>query len=356
MVSGERGTLMKAYVLNGINKLDRMDVPEPVLKAGEVLVEVKAVGICGSDIPRIFETGTYHFPTIPGHEFSGIVRKVHDAGQQHLLGKRVGVFPLIPCMECAPCRKKQYEMCMHYDYLGSRRDGGFAEYVAVPVWNIMELPAGISFEAAAMLEPACVGIHALRRIDTQNVKSAVVFGPGTIGLLMAQWLRIFGVQDIYIVGTNDLQRKMAKELGFGLFFDGKKTDAVSRILEATGGEGCDLAIDCTGLTDVLCDCIKAAKRGGDILVVGNPHGDVILPKDVYWQVLRKQLRMSGTWNSSFMPEEASDDWRMALEAIANGQLCPEKQITHRLAFDSLRQGLEMMRNKTEYYNKVMLVR
>ena len=104
MENGERGALMKAYVLNGIGKLDFMDVPKPVLKSGEVLVEVKAAGICGSDIPRIFETGTYHFPTIPGHEFSGIVREIYGDGQKSLLGKRVGVFPLIPCMQCAPCK------------------------------------------------------------------------------------------------------------------------------------------------------------------------------------------------------------------------------------------------------------
>ena len=104
---------MKAYVLNRIGRLDLMDVPEPVLKDGEVLVEVKAAGICGSDIPRIFANGTYHFPTIPGHEFAGVVCKVKDKENEGLIGKRVGVFPLIPCRTCAPCQKRQYEMCMH---------------------------------------------------------------------------------------------------------------------------------------------------------------------------------------------------------------------------------------------------
>ena len=355
MENGERGALMKAYVLNGIGKLDFMDVPKPVLKSGEVLVEVKAAGICGSDIPRIFETGTYHFPTIPGHEFSGIVREIYGDGQKSLLGKRVGVFPLIPCMQCAPCKKKQYEMCMQYDYLGSRRDGGFAEYVAVPARNIVELPEEISFESAAMLEPACVGIHALKQIDIRRVKSAVVFGPGTIGLLMVQWLRVLKVKDICIVGTNDSQKGLAGELGFECFYNGRNEDAVGCILRETAGEGCDLAIECTGFAEVLGDCIKVTKRGGDICVVGNPHGDVTLPKDIYWQLLRKQLRMCGTWNSSYIPEEASDDWRMTLKAIADGQLCPEKQITHRLAFDSLQKGLQMMRDKAEFYNKVMTI-
>ncbi len=346
---------MKAYVLNDIGKLDFMEVPVPLLKSGEVLIEVKAAGICGSDIPRIFTNGTYHFPTIPGHEFSGIVREVFDKSQEGLTGKRVGVFPLIPCMECTPCREKKYEMCMHYDYLGSRRDGGFAEYVAVPGRNLIELPAEISFEAAAMLEPASVGIHALQQIDIAKVRSATIFGPGTIGLLIAQWLRVFGVADTYIVGTNDGQKHMAAELGFRHFYNCREVDAVRSIEQATGGQGTDLVVECTGYGEVLNSCIKTVKRGGDVIVVGNPHGDVSLPKDIYWQILRRQLRLTGTWNSSFIPEEDTDDWRKTLDAITSGDLQPEKQITHKLAFEELQTGLAMMKNKREYFNKVMVV-
>lgn len=346
---------MRAYVLNDIGKLDFMEVPKPVLKKGEVLVEVKAAGVCGSDIPRIFVNGTYHFPTIPGHEFSGIIREVYDGAGEELLGKRVGVFPLIPCLECIPCREKNYEMCMHYDYLGSRRDGGFAEFVAVPARNIIELPEAVSFEAAAMLEPASVGIHALQRIDLGKIKSAVVFGPGTIGLLIAQWLKILGVSDVYIVGTNDGQRQMAAELGFDHFYNCNEMDTVEAIERKTGNECVDLVIECTGYASVLNDCLKAVRRGGDVIVVGNPHGDVQIPRDIYWQILRKQLHLTGTWNSSFIPDAVEDDWSKTLNAIELGKLQPEKQITHKLIFEDLHAGLEMMRSKSEYFNKVMVV-
>lgn len=347
---------MKAYVLNGIGQLDLMEVDKPELKDGEVLLEVKAAGICGSDIPRIFVNGTYHFPTIPGHEFAGIVREVKDAKDQHLIGKRMGVFPLIPCMQCDPCQQKQYEMCMHYDYLGSRRDGGFAEYVAVPVRNLIELPDTISFEAAAMLEPSSVGIHALRRVDFEDIHSATVLGIGTIGMLIAQWLRILGVVDIYLVGTNDRQRELAERLGFEYFYNTRECDAVQQILKATGGNGTDLVIECTGFNDVLEECLDLARRGGKVLLVGNPHEDMNLGRDVYWKILRKQLQLSGTWNSSFIPEEAEDDWTRTLDAMQQGLLQPEKQITHRLEFGELARGLQIMKNKSEYFNKVMLVR
>lgn len=347
---------MKAYVLNRVGKLDFMEVPEPELKKGEALVEVKAAGICGSDIPRIYVNGTYHFPTIPGHEFAGVVRKVCCEEDNYRIGKRVGVFPLIPCMECTPCRSRQYEMCMHYDYLGSRRDGGFAEFAAVPVRNLIELPEDVSFEAAAMLEPASVGAHALQRIDIGKVKSAAVFGFGTIGLLIAQWLRIYGIKDIYLTGTNEGQRRLAAELQFYHFYNKNEVNPVDRILGDSNEEGIDLAVECTGLGEVLDECIRITRRGGNVIAVGNPHGDVELKRDVYWKILRNQLQINGTWNSSFVPEEKEDDWTKTLAAMMAGKLRPERQITHKLAFEDLKTGLEIMRNKSEYYNKIMIVR
>ena len=123
---------MKAYVLRGVNKFQMEEQERPSLKSGEVLVKVMAAGICGSDIPRAYQTGAHVHPIIIGHEFSGQVVDVAPDVDGRWLNKRVGVFPLIPCRECIPCQKKQYEMCRNYSYLGSRRDGGFAEYAAVP--------------------------------------------------------------------------------------------------------------------------------------------------------------------------------------------------------------------------------
>ena len=153
---------MKAWVLHGVNDIRYEETERPVAPAGEVLVRVRAAGICGSDIPRIYDTGAHRHPLICGHEFSGCVESVGDGVDAAWIGKRVGIFPLIPCRECAQCKKQRYEMCSHYDYLGSRRDGGFAEYVSVPEWNLLALPDAVSYEAAAMLEPMAVAVHAMR--------------------------------------------------------------------------------------------------------------------------------------------------------------------------------------------------
>jgi L-iditol 2-dehydrogenase len=121
---------MMACNLHGVGDLRYEEVPVPPLGADEVMLQVRAAGICGSDIPRVFEKGTYHFPTIPGHEFAGVISAVNP-GDESLLGKTVAVFPLIPCGKCAACQIGEYAQCADYDYYGSRRDGAFAEYIAV---------------------------------------------------------------------------------------------------------------------------------------------------------------------------------------------------------------------------------
>ena len=134
---------MKALNLHAVGDLRYEEVPDPVREKGEVLMKVRACGICGSDIPRIFKKGTYHFPTIPGHEFAG---EIVDADNKELIGKRAAVFPLIPCRQCAACETGNYAQCSHYDYYGSRRDGGFAEYIAVKEWNLVFFDDSLSFE------------------------------------------------------------------------------------------------------------------------------------------------------------------------------------------------------------------
>lgn len=359
---------MKAYVLEGISQLEYKEIDKPQLRSGYVLLEVQAAGICGSDVPRIFTTGTYHFPTIPGHEFAGVVVEAFDESGKVWVGKRVGVFPLIPCQRCDCCKEKNYEMCSNYNYLGSRCDGGFAEYVAVPVWNLIELPDNVSFAEAAMLEPASVALHAVRRLDLEKMSSVALFGLGTIGIIIAQWLRIYGIKTVFATGHNDRHGDVMKSVaseGYVYIDTAKKSgggeDSDSRvasrvcdqILDLTDGVGIDAVIDCVATSESLEDALTCVKSGGQIVVVGNPKGDVQIEKNSYWKILRKQIRLTGTWNSSFTHED-DDDWNMVLEACANGKLHLKELITHALDFDELHKGLDIMRNRTEYRNKVMI--
>lgn len=345
---------MRAYVLDGIGQLEYREVPMPQPGGDEVIVRVTHVGICGSDIPRIFKTGTYHFPTIPGHEFAGVVDRAGAEQYQHLVGKRVGVFPLIPCMQCEQCRQRKYEMCQSYNYLGSRTDGAFAEYVKVPVWNLIELPENVGSEDAAMLEPTCVALHAIRQADLSKVGSAAVYGCGTIGILVLQWLKAMGMTRVYAVGTREDQRKLVDEVSGASFCNCREEDPISFIMGRTDHRGVDIVFECVGVNESVNNAITSVVAGGQAVLVGNPAGDIVLEKQIYWKILRRQLTVYGIWNSSFT-KDAADDWHTALKAIGEGKIHPAKQITHRFSFKEMKDGLEVMRDKHIFSNKVMIM-
>ena len=233
---------MKAWKLEEIGKIrlyDEVPVPEP--EAGEVLVKVKAAGICGSDVPRVYKDGAHSMPLVIGHEFSGQVEKLGANVDKSKLGKRMGIFPLIPCRKCPQCLEKKYEMCSNYSYLGSRRDGGFAEYVTVPEWNLIELPEGVTWEQAAMLEPMAVAVHAMRQLTLKETDSVLVCGCGTIGQLLIMFLLERGIKIVYAAGNKDFQKKSLIDMGLpeGHFCDIKNMDLHEWIMEKTGELGVD---------------------------------------------------------------------------------------------------------------------
>ena len=348
---------MKAYVLHGVNDLRLEEIANPILAEDRVLLEVKAAGICGSDIPRIYTNGTYHFPTIPGHEFSGKVIQIGKDVDPKWINKRVGLFPLIPCKECAPCKKKQYEMCKSYSYLGSREDGGYAEYVTVPVENLIELPENVSYEAAAMMEPMAVAVHAVRRMDVQQDESVVICGLGTIGLLILMFLQEIGVTNILVVGNKDFQKDTILALGISEdnYCDSRIQNVEKWILDKTEDVGTDVFFECIGKNETIEHAINSTIPGGKVMLLGNPHSDMTFMQNVYWKVLRNQLTLKGTWNSSYTGEP-DDDWHYVLNKVAEGRVQPERLITHKLEFEELEKGLKIMKDKTEDYVKVMIVR
>lgn len=344
---------MKANVLYGIGDLRYTDVDVPTLKSGEVLVEIKAAGICGSDISRVFCTGTYHFPTIIGHEFAGKVVDAFCEKDKQLIGRRVSVFPLIPCMKCENCAKGNYETCSHYNYLGSRCDGGFAEYVAVPMWNLNFLPDNVTYEEAAMNEPAAVGLHALRRSGFKMCDTIAVFGPGTIGMIICQLAKIGGAKKVLLIGRSQVKLDFAMRYGFAdAVCNIKETDVDAWINSMTDNVGVDVAIEGTGASSCLESCLPVTRKFGTVLAMGNPIGDIALKKEAYWKLLRKQLSLVGTWNSSFGVRP--DDWSDVIALLEKGLLKLSPLITHRLRLCDLLQGLTLIKDGKEYTNKVMI--
>lgn len=329
---------MKAYVLHQINDLRYDEVPMPDCPCGWAIIKVKAASICSSDIPRIFTKGTYHFPTIPGHEFSGIVENVGSPADEYLLGKHVGVFPLIPCRECEQCQSKHYEMCSNYDYIGSRRNGAFAEYVAVPVWNLIPLNDNIPFKAAAMLEPLSVALHAIKVGNLQAGMRVGIVGTGMIGIAAGLWAKRMKAADVHIIGRSKEKRKIVENCGL--------TYRIQSLVEY------DFVLEAVGTPSAITSAITMTRPGGNLVLMGNPSCDILLNQDVYWRILRKQLHLFGTWNSAFDATNPSD-WTEAVTTLANGEMDVLPLISHTFSQENLMEGLELMRDKKETYCKVM---
>lgn len=352
---------MKAWVLENIGEFHYKEVNRPEPDKGEVIVKVKAAGICGSDIQRVYENGAHKMPLIIGHEFSGQVESVGDSVSEEWIGRRVGIFPLIPCKKCTACISGQYEMCSNYNYLGSRTNGGFAEYVVVPEWNLITLPEEVSYEQAAMLEPMSVAVHAIRRLSITEESSVAVCGLGTIGQFFMIFLREKGIKNIYAIGSKESQKDAFLSMGFleNHFCNSKTMDVDEFINRNTGCKGVDVFFECVGKNETVSQAVNLTAAGGQICLVGNPYSDMLLDKKTYWKILRKQLSITGTWNSSFLGETDenadSDDWHYVLKCLKEGRIHPEEQITHRLSLPELDRGFHMMKEKTEPYVKIMYV-
>ena len=350
---------MKAWVLDGINEFHLKEINKPQPEKGEVLVAVKAAGICGSDIPRIYKTGTYHYPLIPGHEFSGQVVELGGGVDENWLNKPVGVFPLIPCGNCEPCQKGKYELCRQYGYIGSRQNGAFAEYVVVPAKNLIELPAGVSYKAAAMLEPLSVAVHAARRSGLLENRSIdvpiVVCGLGTIGMLLLAVLKCAGFKCVLAIGNKKLQHDKAVQMGLleEHYCDSKTIDSYDWIMKKTG-DGAKVFFECVGKGDTIKLAINSAAPEARVVMVGNPVADISMERELYWKILRNQLSVIGSWNSSFNGRN-DDDWHYALEVVKKGKIKLKEIVTHEYSIDEMETGLFLMRDKGEDYLKVMSI-
>lgn len=345
---------MKACVLHAIGDLRCETVPDPPPRKEGVVVRVRACGVCGSDIPRVFEKGTYHFPTIPGHEFAGEVIALGEGAPDQLLGKRVAVFPLVPCRKCGPCQIGSYAQCEDYDYLGSRCDGAFAEFVRVPLWNLAPIPDSVSFEEAAMVEPAAVAAHALRQGQVDVGDSVLVFGAGPIGLMLAQWAAIWGAGRVVLADVDDRKLALARELGFLDAFNPLEVGDSAAYVTSLLGAGADVVIEASGSSAAFEQCMLSARTFGRVVLMGNPAGEMRLSQKGYWAILRKELRVSGTWNSVYgvLPK---DEWRLALDFMDSGRLDVKPLISHRVSLEGLPEALVMLRDRADFCSKVMYV-
>ncbi|HPP59393.1 MAG TPA: galactitol-1-phosphate 5-dehydrogenase [Candidatus Hydrogenedens sp.] len=344
---------MKALRLHKVGDLRLEDVPTPFPQATEVLLRISACGVCGSDIPRIFEHGTYKYPLVPGHELSGVVENVGLETSRDWIGKHVVVYPLIPCRQCSACYSGYPTQCSNYDYIGSRRDGGFAEYVTVPADNIIPVPEGIPLELSALTEPCAVAFHAVHKMKVSPGDSVLITGSGTIGLLIAIWCRNAGAH-VFMTDIVVDKLRFARSLGFQHLLDATQASVHQWIKQKTS-YGIDIAFETTGHPSGIESAIESCRINGQIVLVGNPAlNEMKINSKCYSLILRRELSIVGVWNS-LRNEYSKNEWNVVLQEFKREGNPFLKLVTHRVPIEELKDTLIRMYNKEIFPVKVMMI-
>ncbi|HWQ77971.1 MAG TPA: galactitol-1-phosphate 5-dehydrogenase [Anaerovoracaceae bacterium] len=329
---------MKAARLHAIGDFRVDEIPVPRPGGREILLKVGACGVCGSDIPRIFELGTSRqkYPLTIGHEFAGAVEQVGPDADPCLVGKRGAVFPCIPCRRCEPCLSGNYAMCLDYDYLGSRSDGGFAEYCLVPsAWHFVESTnPDTSLEALAMAEPCTVAQHAVRRSGIGGGSSLLIFGAGPIGIMAARWAELFGAEVVALVDIADDKIGFAKARGMKHVLNGLARDVADEFRKICRGRLPDAIIEGTGTGAALNQAVECSKTFGTVVLMGNPHQDTVIKLSAHSNILRRELSLKGMWNSHYF-DMPVNEWTYTVRMLDQGKITVEDLITHRSDVDGI---------------------
>lgn len=291
---------MKALVYSDVSRMT-MDIrPEPVPKPDEVLLRVSGTGICGSDMAGFLGLSPRRKPPLVlGHEAIGIVEKMPaspppfaDAWpfQRH---QRVVVNPIVPCGACDACRVGKVNICASWRLLGMDRiDGAFAEFVAIKATNVFPIPDSLPDSRAVMIEPMANGVHLFNLISAHRFGTMAIFGAGTQGCLMLSLARLLGYRDIAVVDLNAARLEVASQLGARWLVDASKVDAAAEIINLFDGKGAEIVIDAHGNQPVRKACVAAARKGGEILLLGLHEVSSAID---FAAVVRNELRLQGSY-------------------------------------------------------------
>ncbi|MBR2521583.1 MAG: galactitol-1-phosphate 5-dehydrogenase [Coriobacteriales bacterium] len=310
---------MKAAVLKSTNNIvfDEIETPEP--GEGEVRIKVHYTGICGSDVPRALEGKVHNFPLVLGHEFSGRIDKVGPGVDEALVGQRVSGIPLIPCMECEDCSEGHYSLCKTYGFVGSRSDGSMAEYVVVPVSNAYPIGDDVTDLQGAFYEPTTVAIHGIELAEVKPGSSCIVVGSGTIGVLLAQALRGYGIGNIVVTKRVTTTFGPAQSVGIENIVASSEEGWQQKALDMAGVRGFDYVFDTAGNPSTILHSFEMAGNRGTVCFVGTPKRDVVFTSKQWELINRKELKLIGSWMSYSAPWPGVE-WDRADELFANGTI------------------------------------
>jgi 2-desacetyl-2-hydroxyethyl bacteriochlorophyllide A dehydrogenase len=307
---------MKALVLEEYNQFAYGEVPAPEPGPEEVLLAVKACGICGSDVHGLDgSTGRRRPPIIMGHEASGVIAQVGSAVSGWSPGDRVTLDSTIYCGQCEFCRRGLINLCDHRRVLGVscedyRQAGAFAEFVAVPQHVLYRLPDTLPFEHAALVEPFAIALHALGRAPVTANDTVVVVGAGMIGLALVQALRATGCQRLIAVDVANERLTLAARLGATHTIGPTNENAAEAILDLTQGRGADRSFEAVGLSSTVDLAVRCVRKGGAVTLIGNVSPKIEFPLQT---AVTRELTIHGSCASQ-------GEYPACLEMLACGSL------------------------------------
>jgi 2-desacetyl-2-hydroxyethyl bacteriochlorophyllide A dehydrogenase len=297
---------MKAAVITAPHTVEITDVADPTPLSGEVVIAVAASGICGTDV-EIFD-GVYRgsLPVIPGHEFSGTVVAIGAEVRGLRVGDRVSADPNVPCLRCRYCREGRVNLCDNYAAYGVTMNGASAQYVSVPEHLCVVVPDSLDLAHAALIEPLSCALHAWDLLGSQIGKRAVIYGSGTMGLMMLQLAAVFGIDGVDMIDTNPLKLEAAKMLG--------ARSVSSDAIESMPERGWDLVIDATGATAAISDALSRIAKGGSYLQFGVAASDARVEISPYL-IYEHELKIIG----AVCPQHS---FARSAELLGNGTIDP----------------------------------
>ena len=307
---------MKALLLSKYKHLQVADLPTPTPAAGEILIQVAACGICGSDVHGYDgASGRRIPPIVMGHEASGVVAAVGDGVEGYRAGDRVTFDSTVYCGVCEFCQRGEVNLCDNRQVVGVscgeyRRAGAFAEYVTVPARILYRLPDALSFTDAAMLEAVSVAIHAVRVAEVRGGETALVVGAGMIGLLILQAARAAGCSRIVVADVDATRLQLAQSLGADVVVEASETQLMARVQELTAGRGVDVVLEAVGRPETVATAVDCVRKGGVVTLVGNIAREVTIPLQ---KVVTRQIRLQGSCASA-------GEYPQAMEWIAAGKV------------------------------------
>ena len=346
---------MKAAVLHANEDIRYEDYPTPGCKPGHVLIRVRATGICGSDVPRVWHHGAHSYPIVLGHEFAGDVAEVGEGVRSVRVGMRVSGAPLLPCMVCEDCQQGNFSLCKQYSFVGSRQQGSFAEYLLLPERNVVPFDAQIPYVQGALFEPSTVALHGLHCADYRGGQDVAVLGGGTIGQFTAQWARILGARTVTVFDLEqsriDLARKLGADAGINTLAEGY----LERAMALTGGRGFGAVFETAGSPVTMRMAFRLAANRARLCFIGTPHVELAFTPAEWECMNRKEFTLTGSWMSYSAPFPGRE-WALTAHEFAAGRLRFDEGLLHAVyPLARAAEAFALYRTPGQAQGKVMLM-